>query len=203
MNKYSVKAKFLVIILFFCSAFVACQNNYTPKPKGYFLIELPEKSYRLFNEPGYPYTFEYPTYANIVKDTTFFDEKAENPYWINIEFPEFHSKLYMSYKIIGANKRNSFENLVDDAFKLTYKHTYKASYIDEQEFSTPNNVYGLYYNVGGNAASAKQFFATDSTKHFIRGALYFYAPPNADSLQPVINFLQADMYHLVETLKWK
>lgn len=152
--------------------------------------------------PGYPYTFEYPAYANIIKDTSFFGEAPENPYWINVDFPTLNGKIYMSYKIIGPGN-NSFRKLADDAFKMTYKHTYKAEYIDENVIRTPNHVSGTFYEVGGNAASAKQFFATDSVKHFLRGALYFDATPNADSLAPVHKFLEQDMWHLVETLRWR
>lgn len=180
----------------------ACaQQGSTPKPRGYFRIDLPEKKYQTFNDPGYPYTFEYPVYANIVKDTLFFDEKAENPWWINVDFPAFNGKIYMSYKEVGP--RNTLDRLVNDAFKLTYKHTYKAESIEERDIHTSNHVHGLFYEVGGNAASAKQFYATDSGHHFLRGALYFYAPPNADSLAPLHRFLEEDMWHMVETLKWK
>ena len=179
-----------------------CEQTLTPKPRGYFQIKFPERKYRVFDEPGYPYTFEYPVYANVVKDSLFFGEKAENPWWINLEFPTLNGKVYMSYKVIGTGE-NSYGKLVNDAFKLTYKHTYKASAIDEKPIHTANEVYGLFYNVSGDAASAKQFYATDSVKHFIRGALYFDATPNADSLAPVHQFLQEDMWHLVQTLKWK
>ncbi|SFE72827.1 gliding motility-associated lipoprotein GldD [Chitinophaga sp. CF118] len=180
----------------------ACEQTYTPKPRGYFEIKFPKREYRLFDKPGYPYTFEYPVYANIVKDSLFFGQKTENPYWINVEFPSLNGKIYMSYKEIGKSQ-NDFQQLINDAFKMTYKHTYKAEYIDEKTIATPNNVNGLFYEVGGNAASAKQFFVTDSVRHFLRGALYFDAAPNADSLAPVNQFLQQDMLHLVETLKWR
>ena len=140
-------------------------------------------------------------YGNIVKDTLFFDAKPENPWWINVDIPGLNGKIYLSYKVVG--RQNNLNKLIDDAFKLTYKHTYKASSIDEEEIRTPNRVYGLLYDVGGNAASAKQFYVTDSGSHFLRGALYFYAAPNADSLAPVHKFLQEDIWHLVNTLKWK
>ncbi|RPE13795.1 gliding motility lipoprotein GldD [Chitinophaga lutea] len=190
---------FLAALPFLLAA--CAHQGSAPKPRGYFRIDLPEKKYQTFNEPGYPYTFEYPVYASIVKDTLFFDEKAENPWWINIDFPDFNGKIYMSYKQVGA--QNSLDRLVNDAFKLTYKHTYKAESIEEQAIHTPHRVHGLFYEVGGNAASAKQFYATDSGHHFLRGALYFYAPPNADSLAPLNRFLEEDMWHLVKTLQWK
>ncbi|KAA2245199.1 hypothetical protein F0L74_04350 [Chitinophaga agrisoli] len=182
--------------------FTACEQTFTPKPRGYFNIPFPERKYQVFDMPGYPYTFEYPVYAKITKDTTFFGEKPENPYWINVEFPTLNGKIYMSYKEIGF-KNNTLVNLVNDAYKMTLKHTVKADFIDEKDIHTPNGVSGLFYDIGGNAASAKQFFATDSSRHFLRGALYFDAAPNADSLAPVHRFLQEDMWHLVETLKWR
>lgn len=179
----------------------ACNSDYTPKRRGYFKIDFPQKAYQTFNQPGYPYTFEYPVYGQVIKDTTFFDQKPENPYWININFPQFHGKIHISYKEIGKNK---FDSLVNDAFTLSYKqHTYKASAIEPEAFTTPNGVEGVYFSLKGNTATANQFFATDSVKHFLRGALYFDATPNEDSLQPVNNFLKQDLQHLINTLQWK
>lgn len=194
--------KRLLPLLILAFGFTACQQQgHTPKPRGYFRIDFPEKQYQLFDRPGYPYTFEYPVYANVVKDSLFFGEDTENPWWINLEFPGFNGKIYMSYKQIGG--KNALDKLVNDAFKLTYKHTYKAESIEEEAITLPNGVSGLFYQVAGNAASAKQFFVTDSSNHFLRGALYFYAQPNADSLAPVTRFVEEDMRHLVNTLKWR
>jgi gliding motility-associated lipoprotein GldD len=57
--------------------------------------------------------------------------------------------------------------------------------------------------VGGNTASRYQFAATDSTQHFLRGALYFDVTPNVDSLKPVTDFLLKDIKHMMNTLRWK
>nr|MBA4166403.1 hypothetical protein [Chitinophagaceae bacterium] len=147
-----------------------------------------------------PYSFEYPVYANVLQDTSFFEDKPENPYWINIDFPTLNGKIYISYKNI---KGNNFDKLVDDAFKLTYKHSSKATAIRDSVMRTPNAISGIYFKVGGNAATAQQFFVTDSANHFLRGALYFDATPNADSLSLVNNFLEVDMNHLINSLKWR
>lgn len=189
----------VAVLMVWCLS--SCQTNYTPKPRGYFRIAFPEKSYQTFDEPGYPYTFEYPVYAKIVKDTIFFDQKPENPWWINIDFPTFNGKIYISYKVIG--KKYSLEQLINDAHTMTYKNAVKADAIVPEIFQTPYHVSGMFYNVAGNAATAKQFYATDSVKHFLRGSLYFYSTPNADSLKPVVQFVQKDMWHLLETLRWK
>lgn len=195
--------KFLTALGICCVTFtclISCNSDYNPKRRGYFKIDLPQHRYHTFDQPGFPYTFEYPVYANVVQDSTFFDQSAENPYWINIDFPRFDAKIYISYKDIG---RNSFEKLRDDAFKMTFKHTSKASSIDQTPIQTPNGVGGIFFNVGGNAATAHQFFVTDTTRHFLRGALYFDSSPNEDSLKPVNDFLQEDMSHLINTFRWK
>jgi gliding motility-associated lipoprotein GldD len=193
--------KIKLIVLPFLIVFISCNSDYTIKPRGYFKIDFPQKTYQKFDNPSYPYSFEYPVYGQVVKDSLFFDEKAENPYWINIDFPRFNGKIYISYKEIG---KNQFDSLVNDAFTMSYKqHTYKASAIEPIPFTTPNNLSGIYFSLKGNTATANQFFITDSVKHFLRGALYFDAVPNEDSLRPVNNFLQKDLQHLINTLQWK
>jgi gliding motility-associated lipoprotein GldD len=179
---------------------LSCNSVYSPKRRGYFKIDFPRHEYQTFDQPGFPYTFEYPVYADIVKDSSFFDTVPENPYWINIDFPRFDARIYISYKAIGPNK---FDKLREDAFKMTFKHTYKASSIDQTVIQTPNGIGGIYFNVGGNAATANQFFLTDTTKHFLRGALYFDTTPNEDSLTIVNQFLEKDMQHLINTFRWR
>jgi len=201
----------------------SCNSGYTPRPKGYFKIDFPAHQYRSFDQPGYPYTFEYPVYADIIRDSSFFEATPENPYWINIDFPRFNARIYVSYKEIGpqpdqgyvgrnqgtakgANPKgqgNTFDKLKDDAYKMTMKHSYKATSIEDSVIRTPSGVSGIFFNVGGNAATAKQFFLTDSTRHFLRGALYFDAPPNEDSVGIVNHFLEQDMLHLINTFHWK
>lgn len=181
---------------------IACNSDYSVgKKKGYFRIDFPEKKYQPFNQPGYPYTFEYPVYATVTKDTTFFEDKAGD-WWINIDVPQFAGRIYISYKKIGG--RNSFDSLVRDGFKMAYKqHVDVSTGIEESRILTPNKVEGIYFDLGGNTATANQFFLTDSTRHFLRGALYFDAAPNADSLGIVNDFLKTDLEHLINTLKWK
>jgi len=61
----------------------------------------------------------------------------------------------------------------------------------------------IYFSLEGETATANQFFLTDSVKHFLRGALYFDATPNEDSLSIVNDFLKKDLQYLINTLKWK
>lgn len=188
----------LLITLFFLQA---CNSSYTPKPRGYFKIDFPEKKYQVFDMPGYPYSFEYPVYATVVKDTTFMGKSNDmEPWWINVDFPRFNGRIYVSYKEIG---KNAFDTLVKHAYTFTGEHASKAYSIEDSLISTPNNVHGVFFTVGGDVATANQFFLTDSVKHFLRGALYFDATPNADSLGIVNDFLLQDMKHLISTFRWK
>jgi len=198
MNLFRYKLPLTLYLLFL----FACNSDYTVgKRRGYFKIDFPEKNYRQFDQPGYPYTFQYPVYAAILKDTTFFETTPENPWWINVDFPQFGARVHISYKEIG---KTQIDSLVNDAFQLSYKqHTYKASAIESQEILTPNNIHGIYFTLAGNTATANQFFLTDSTKHFLRGALYFAATPNEDSIGIVNDFLKKDLWRLINTLQWK
>lgn len=189
-------------ILFLCISFgiLSCSSDPEPRPKGYFRIEFPEKKYQSFNRPEYPYTFEFPTYAQVVKDSTFFEDVPENPYWINLSFPQFDAKIHISYKNISDS--STLEKLIDDAFRLTGKHSIKANAIDELPIQGAENANGFLFDVGGNAATGKQFYLTDSTKNFIRGALYFNATPNYDSIKPVEDFIYRDIQHFIKTFRW-
>ena len=149
----------------------ACNSDYTIRRRGYYKIEFPQHQYQQYNVPGVPYSFEYPTYSKIVQDTSFFEDKPENPYWINIEFPTFNGKIYLSYKQIYDQQ--TYDKLVDDAFKLTYKHTAKATDIKDSLMVTPQGITGIFFKVGGNAATGRQFFLTDSVRNFVRGGSIF------------------------------
>ncbi len=215
---FCFKPKFLLFLLLVL-LHTACNNNYTSKKTGYFKIDLPEKKYVLFDEPGMPYSFEYPIYATIVKDTTYFDTNPENDYWRNIDFKKLNAKIFLSYKTVGGKALykikmpngsykdstgvNKYDKMINDAFNLTNKNDDVATSKKDSLFTTANKVSGLLFKLGGNAATQRQFFMTDTTKNFIRGALYFYASPNADSVKPVVDFIQKDIDHLITTFHWK
>lgn len=209
------KIRLSAVLLLAAGILFSCNSVYTPRPTGYFKIDFPLHQYQSFDQPGYPYSFDYPVYATISRDTSFFEATPENPWWININFPRFNATIYISYKKIGASgakgksssdakgSGSSFDKLKDDAYKMTFKHTVKASSIVDSVMETPNGVSGVYFHVGGNAATANQFYVTDSTKNFLRGALYFDTTPNEDSLGIVNRFLEADMMHLINTFRWR
>lgn len=190
---------FLWYLALFCSALFlsSCSDDEVtmPRPRGYYRIDLPEKSYQKF-ESNCPYTFEFPTYSFMQLDTTRKEERC----WSNLVFPGLHATLHISYKDVNQDVNRYME----DSRNLAYKHAAKASQIEEYLISiSDKKVYGMIYEIGGNAASSIQFHVTDSSSHFLRGSLYFYAAPNADSLAPVTSFIRKDIEHLIQTLSWK
>jgi gliding motility-associated lipoprotein GldD len=166
-----------------------------PKPRAYFRINFPEKNYVKYDSVC-PFTFERPTYSVMDKDR---NEGAE-PCWLNLNFPSFNGTLHLSYKAVNGN----IQQYLEDTYTLASKHQIKASGIEEKLiYRDSSHVYGLIYEIEGNAASAIQFYLTDSTKHFIRGALYFNEVPNIDSIAPVLAFVKTDIYKMIQTFEWK
>ncbi|MDB5132780.1 MAG: Gliding motility-associated lipoprotein GldD [Mucilaginibacter sp.] len=179
--------------------FASCSGNhdYSPKPRGFFRIVFPKKEYQTY-QAGCPFTFAYPKYAVIEPDRA---PKAK-PCWLNMQFPQFNGTLHLSYEHILSKKE--FNELVEDAHKLSFKHTVKASSIDQGTISYPDRkVYGVYYTIEGNAASSVQFYLTDSTRNYIRGALYFNTEPRLDSIQPVLTFVKKDVDAMIKSFRWK
>jgi gliding motility-associated lipoprotein GldD len=190
-----IKRIFFVIVTVLI--LVSCGQEYTPKPRGYFRIDFPGKEYKEAPEV-LPYSFEIPVNSLIIRN-----KKSKNGiYWINIEYPQYKATIYLTYDDI--NKQNSVDKLINDSRTFVYKHTIKADAIVENVFvNNDKKVYGIKYDIKGDAASNIQFFLTDSTKHFLRGSLYFNVTPNKDSLAPVIKYINTDIVHLMETLEWQ
>lgn len=179
----------------------SCNPDYTPKPKAYPRIHFPNRVYTIYENPYCPFIFEYPNYAHVNRDTLFFDEHIINPCWLNMEFKNFSGTLHITYEDIHS--KEDIAKLLEDAHKLTFKHTKKADAIEPIEIHNKNNVHGLIYDVEGNAASSVQFYVTDMDKHYLRGALYFNVKPNIDSMGPVVDFVKADLRYMIESFKWK
>lgn len=196
---FGTVSKLLIILLFFVTALSGCGDGAlnVPKPTGYYRISFPEKKYQLFSANN-NFSFLYPAYAEILPDKSRDAQKN----WYNIYFPDFNGRIHLTYYPIQSITQ--FDRMVEDARKLAFEHTVKASSIDQQRIFYPeHNVYGIYYEIAGNTASSIQFFLTDSTKHYFRGALYFNERPQYDSIAPVIKFIKKDIDSLVRSFKWK
>ncbi|MGE0569032.1 MAG: gliding motility lipoprotein GldD, partial [Bacteroidia bacterium] len=124
------------------------------------------------------------------------DEKC----WYNLSYPKFKATVHLSYKPV----ENNISSYIEDSRNFAVKHQIKATGMNESVIIRDSaRVFGLMYDIEGNTASSLQFYITDSTKHFMRGALYFDARTNIDSLKIVIDFIRQDILHLIETASWK
>ncbi|MCE2496032.1 MAG: gliding motility lipoprotein GldD [Flavobacteriales bacterium] len=171
-------------------AFIACSSDdFTPKPFGNVRIELPERSYKSFNDT-FPYRFEFPAYGEM---------KKRRDYWSTVQLKNFKSDIHLTYKPLN----NNLYKYLEESRELVYNHTSKADGIQERVYENSEaQTWGVLYEISGDAASQLQFVITDSTDHFLRGALYFRATPNYDSIRPVFEFLREDVIHLMETTRW-
>jgi gliding motility-associated lipoprotein GldD len=182
----------LLILMAACSG-----PNNTPKPAGYPRIEFPAKKYIDYISDC-PFTFRYPAYAKIVKDSS----AGAMPCFLDMKFPDFNGTIHLTYKNVSSYK--NFYDMSEDARTFAYKHTVKAEDILDSVFVIrKNKVSGIFYDISGNTASSLQFYATDSSQHYLRGALYFNTHPNKDSLAPVIRFIHADIDTMIRSLRWK
>jgi gliding motility-associated lipoprotein GldD len=184
------------LLVFASLVFSSCEKNYVPKPHGYFRIALPQRNYRSF-ESDCPLSFELPGYAKIERVR---QNQTQDSCWFNIYFPRFNARVHCTYVPVG----NNFSGLIHEAYDIAMSHEVKATamkrtLVDDNQ----RNVFGVLYDIEGEAASQLQFFLTDSTDHFFRGALYFFNKPNPDSIAPVLSFLREDVVHIAETLNWK
>jgi|SRR5690606_8806309 len=175
-----------------CSIIIllSCKDDVLPKPSAMLRLEYPEPNFKNFST-ACPYEFKINEMAKVV------DKKGCS---YNIDYPKMKASIFITYKKIDGN----LEDLLKDAQKLTYDHVVKAANIIEQPFvNEGDKVYGMFYQVSGNAASQSQFYATDSLNHFLAGSLYFYAKPNYDSILPAADYIENDIRKMIESLKWK
>lgn len=182
-----------LVVVFFAGA---CQQNYLPKPKGYNRIEIPKVEYVSLTDT-FPYHFEYSRHARIYRDTSWLAER----YWIDVYYPYFDATLQLTYKPI--NKDSLLSSYTNDSYRLTSKHNVKAYSIEEQIMFTPKGEVAVISELDGEVPSTYQFHMTDSSYHFLRGALYFKMATKNDSLAPAIEFIKADIRHLINSLEWR
>lgn len=175
------------VILVFMSS---CKKDVLPKPASQLRLDYPVAKYASFSNHC-PFTFDMNEEAII---------KEDKNCGFSIQYPKMKATIYLTYKTVD----NNINALLRDAQKLTYEHVIKADDILEQPFiNSKDKVYGMFYQVDGNAATNSQFYATDSIKHFVTGSVYFYAKPNFDSIMPAASYVKNDMQRLLETIRWK
>ncbi|SFB48908.1 gliding motility lipoprotein GldD [Algoriphagus aquimarinus] len=175
---------------------VGCDKTYLPKPPGYNRIDLPAHAFQKLSS-GYPYQIDFSTYSRIEADSFNLHEDT----WVNLNYADFGAKVHLTYKRIGNNF--DFKKLSNDAFRLTSQHQVKAYGIEEAVMITPEGYTGVVAELTGEVPTQFQFFVTDSTNNFLRGALYFNTAMKNDSLAPVIEYIKADMVHLMNSVKFE
>jgi gliding motility-associated lipoprotein GldD len=184
-----------ILVVFF--GFSACEQTYFPKPKAYNRINLPERSFQALPDT-FPYSFFYSSYAELSRDSF---PKAGR-YFINLYYPRFDASIQITYKDL-TRPENDIQKLLTDAFELTMKHNARAYSIEENLMVMPSGQVASLADISGEVPTQFQFFTTDTTHHFFRGALYFNTAEKNDSLMPIIDFIKIDVVEMLNTLNWK
>ena len=202
INKYMKRRRYMLppyiaAVVFAAATLLACDREYLPKPIGYNRLELPQPSYRSLPD-SLPYTFEYSAHAELLADTSVINER----FWIEINYPDIKSNIHITYKPLRGSEK-LLKEFIDDAYTLTAKHQIKAYAINEVITVTPSGKTAVIAELEGEVPSQFQFTITDSTKNFLRGALYFNTKVQNDSLAPAIEYMKRDMMHIINTLQWK
>ncbi|MBP5710636.1 MAG: hypothetical protein J6W84_06635 [Bacteroidales bacterium] len=178
--------------------FAACAHREapeTPKPVGYFRIEVPPHSYRTL-DTLLPFSFDYSDYASCS-----FENKGDNTVWLFLKYPAFNADIDITYMPL----RNDLHEKVLAEDKLISNHYQIADDVEYSIINDPESrLFGQIYDIKGKSVACPlSFWMTDSTSHYFRGALYFNHAPNNDSLQPVIDYIREDVLQLIETFQWK
>lgn len=175
---------------------IACSSDYSPKPRGYFYIDFPQPIYR--------YLTVYPFFEFEVSNGTTVEKLingGEKEIKFNLNYPNRNARIYCSY---FRTTKDKLPALIEESRKLAYIQTKKTKGVTESEFTHPEqNVYGLVYEIHGEAASPIQFVISDNTHSFFRGALYFETPSNRDSIAPVLAYIHQDIHVILESFRWK
>jgi gliding motility-associated lipoprotein GldD len=188
--------KKIMSLVLLAVGFYSCESNWLPKPPGYNRIELPRHEYQRL-EQGYPYQLDFSTHSRVEADSFNLGEKE----WINLNYKEFGAKVHLTYKKIDQS--TDFKTLSNDAFNLTAKHQIKAYGIEEAILLTPNGYSAVVAELSGEVPTQFQFFVTDSTSNFLRGAVYFNSALKNDSLAPIIEYIKIDMAHLINSVNFE
>lgn len=193
----------LTSILLFVASSCGQEEALSPRPRAYPRVIYPAKAYQPLTTTDCEFTFQYPVYTRIERDSQFFEDAPVHSCWFDVYYPEFDGRIHFSYYPIGLAGKD-LERLRQDAFEMANWHNKRANYINELRISRPEaQLSGIAFDMKGASASPFQFFLTDSVHHFVRGALYFNTQARADSLAPVIEFVKTDILHLLETFEWK
>lgn len=194
MKRISINTVFCLLFVF---GIYSCQQNHVPKPKGYNRIDLPYPSYQNLDY-DLPYSFEHSAHSTVEPDSFNMEEKT----WVNLHYKNWDARVHLTYKPVEGSREN-LKAYLNDALSLTSKHQIKAYGIEEGVIQNPQGYTGLVAELSGEVPTQFQFYVTDSTQHFLRGALYFKTAVKNDSLAPIIEYIKVDMMHLINSLEFK
>lgn len=186
-----------LVLCILLSVLSSCEDSAIPKPRGYFRISLPAHDYSLYSQPQVPFSFEHSKCSYVLTERS----PNKDDRWFNIVYPSLNCKIHITYLRLNESQEDM---AYEDNHRLLFKHSVAADAIVGKYYDNDERrVHAALFNIKGNAATPAQFSITDSLGQVFRGSLYFFCHPNKDSLAPVVEYLDADINHLIETFSWQ
>jgi gliding motility-associated lipoprotein GldD len=174
-------------------AFWACKESYTPKPRGYFRIELPAAAYITVTADSLPYSLDVPKSATIAFNAT---------NGLTITYPEtLSAKIYCSYLNVNTD---SFPAAVNEAYRLSAAQMKNSQEPRRENYSNEEaHVFASVLQSKGASAVPLQFILTDGQHRIFRGVLMYDSLHDVDSIMPVTDYLRHDISRIIESFNWK
>ena len=171
-----------------------CREVFVPKPRAFLSLEYPKATYQKINS-DMPFSFEKNKLATLEIIKNNYETKS-----FNLKYNLLNANLYLSYQPM----KNNLSSYISEVEFRTKTHGKVANEVFEQKFENlETSVFGNLYKLSGPVASQSQFYITDKKNHFVSGSLYFETKANYDSILPAVIYIQKDITHFIESLRWK
>jgi gliding motility-associated lipoprotein GldD len=188
------------IHLFFILTLGACmgclREQPMPRPYAFHRLNLPD-TFSVSTPIDCPFEIR----VNQTAVLSYPKGKSGTACWVDLHYPSIRASVHFTY--VPLESRKTLGDCIKGSQELVFKHTIRASEILEDPLTFGDRgVYGLFYRLSGHSASNSQFYVTDSSRHFLRAALYFDATPNPDSMAPVVDYMLGEMERLATGIRW-
>lgn len=184
-------ASLLLCVLILLSA---CRESVTPKPDGYFRIDPYPQTFRIDTIGGIAISVNDSARGVVPADRD--DVEAD---WLNLTYPRYRATVYLSY--IPIKGSDNLMQLLSESRELVYRQNVNTSAVRAVAYENRERaLFATLYKLSAESATPLQFIATDSVGFLLRGVLYYDAPIRQDSVAPTMDFLEADMMQMIESV---
>jgi gliding motility-associated lipoprotein GldD len=156
---------------------------------------LAQRQYQTFRSEVCPFTFEYPSSGQIVRNNA-------DSCWVSIRFDRYDLTWHLTYRNASASGKPRAVHF-EEYRRLVYQHSKKSSRIEENPFALPQGD-GFLFEVYGEVGTPAQVFFSDSTQEdLLMLSFYYQDATTRDSLQPVTQYMKDELLYTLQSLQWR